>query len=439
METSRRDLLLGAAALAATRAVAQTTSSKTQSQTMIGVPFEGRETVRMGLIGAGGRGSSMLSEFLACENVRITAIADINEDHARKAAAAVVKRGYSEPALYTKGEHDYENLVKRDDIDFVYCPVPWQYHAPAAIAAMEHGKHALVEVPVALTIEDCWKLVDTSERTRKHCIMCENCCYGYNELMVLNMVRAGMLGDLYHGEGAYLHDLRTVLHDQGEGLWRRKPHTERNGNFYPTHGLGPVANYMNVQRGDRFEYMVSMSSPQFGLEQWREQHVPKDSPEWKEKYIAGDMNTSLIRTAKGRTIVLKHDVVNPRPYSRINMIAGSKGLFEDYPPRIYIDGAEKEAYTSLDPWKAKFEHPFWREQGETARKLGSHGGMDFIMAYRLTEAMRKGLVPDMDVYDAVAWSAPGPLSEASVAKGSARMEFPDFTRGLWNRERSTMV
>ncbi len=167
--------------------------------------------------------------------------------------------------------------------------------------------------------------------------------------------------------------------------------------------------------------------------------MPRDSPEWKEKYICGDMNTSLIRTAKGRTIVLKHDVVNPRPYSRINMIAGSKGLFEDYPPRIYIDGAEKEAYTSLDPCKEKFEHPFWREQGETARKLGSHGGMDFVMVYRLTEAMRKGLVPDMDVYDAAAWSAPGPLSEASVAKGSARVEFPDFTRGLWNRERLTMV
>ena len=434
MNASRRELLLGtAAALTAARAVAQT------APTMIGVPFEPHETVRMGLIGAGGRGSSLLNEFLACENVRITAICDINEDHARKAAAAVAKRGYPEPALYTKGEHDYENLVKRDDIDFVYCPVPWPFHAPAAIAAMEHGKHALVEVPVALTIEDCWKLVDTSERTRKHCIMCENCCYGYNELMVLNMVRQGMLGDLYHGEGAYLHDLRTVLHDNGEGLWRRKPHTERNGNFYPTHGLGPVANYMNIQRGDRFEYMVSMSSLELGLDQWRDQHVPRESPEWNEKYICGDMNTSLIRTAKGRTIVLKHDVVNPRPYSRINMIAGSKGLFEDYPPRIYIDGAEKEVYTSLDPWKEKFEHPFWRSQADTARKLGGHGGMDFVMAYRLTEAMRKGLVPDMDVYDAVAWSAPGPLSEASVAKGSARMEFPDFTRGLWKNPRPTLV
>jgi hypothetical protein len=304
---------------------------------------------------------------------------------------------------------------------------------------MEHGKHALVEVPAALTIEECWQLVDTSERTRRHCIISENCCYGYNELMVLNMVRAGMLGDLYHGEGAYLHDLRKVLHDQGEGLWRRKPHTERNGNLYPTHGLGPVANYMGIQRGDRFEYMVSMSSLERGLDAWREDHVPKDSPEWREKYICGDMNTSLIRTARGRTIVLKHDVVNPRPYSRINMIAGSKGLFEDYPPRIYIDGAANEEYTSLDPYKAQFEHKFWREQGETARRLGSHGGMDFVLVYRLVESMRKGLVPDIDVYDAAAWSAPGPLSESSVAKGSARVEFPDFTRGLWTNARATMV
>ena len=437
MPTSRRELLFGAAALTAAQSLAQS-QPPTQNKTMIGVPFEPRETVRMGIIGAGGRGGSMISEFLACENLRVTAICDINKEHAQKATAAVTKRGQNDPALYTNGEQDYENLVKRDDVDFVYCPVPWQFHTPAAVAAMEHGKHALVEVPVGITIDDCWKLVDTSERTRRHCIMCENCCYGYNELMVLNMVRAGMLGDLYHGEGAYLHDLRTVLHDQGEGLWRRKPHSERNGNFYPTHGLGPVANYMGIQRGDRFEYMVSMSSLQRGLDAWREDHVPKDSPEWKEKYIEGDMNTSLIRTAKGRTIVLKHDVVNPRPYSRINMIAGSKGLFEDYPPRIYIEGAAKEEYTSLDPYKAQFEHPFWREQGETARKLGSHGGMDFVMVYRLVEAMRKGLVPDMDVYDAAAWSAPGPLSEASVAKGSARMDFPDFTRGLWKNERPTM-
>jgi hypothetical protein len=196
---------------------------------------------------------------------------------------------------------------------------------------------------------------------------------------------------------------------------------------------------MDIQRGDRFEYMVSMSSAHFGLEQYREAHVPKDSPEWNEKYVEGDMNTSMIRTALGRTIVVKHDVVNPRPYSRINMICGSKGLFEDYPPRIYIDGAPKEVYTNLDPWKEKFEHAFWKKQGEVASKMGGHGGMDFIMAYRLTEAMRKALVPDMDVYDSVTWSAPGPLSEMSVAKGSAPVQFPDFTRGLWKNKRPTMI
>jgi hypothetical protein len=433
MTTSRRDLLLGAAALGAARAVAQPAS-----KTMIGVPFEPRETVRMGLVGAGGRGTGMMREFLACENLRVVAVCDIVRSHAERAAAAVTQRGQNAPTLYTNGERDFENLA-RHDLDLVYIATPWQWHAPAAIAAMENGKHALVEVPAALTIEECWRLVDTSERTRRHCIISENCCYGYNELMVLNIVRAGMFGDLYHGEGAYLHDLRKVLHDQGEGLWRRKPHTERNGNLYPTHGLGPVANYMDIQRGDRFEYMVSMSSLERGLDAWREEHVPKDSPEWREKYICGDMNTSLIRTAKGRTVVLKHDVVNPRPYSRINMIAGSKGLFEEYPPRIYFDGAEKEEYTSLDPYKARFEHKLWREQGETARRLGSHGGMDFVLVYRLVESMRKGVVPDMDVYDSAAWSAPGPLSELSVAKGSARVEFPDFTRGLWKNPRTTMA
>src|SRR6266700_4979073 len=250
MNTSRRDLLLGAAALGAAKAVGQSPNIA-PNKTMIGVPFEPRETVRMGLVGAGGRGGGMVREFLACENLRVVAVCDPVKAHAEKAAAAVTQRGQNAPALYTNGDRDIENLARRDDVDLVYIATPWQWHAPAAIAAMEQGKHTLVEVPAALTIEECWRLVDTSERTRRHCIISENCCYGYNELMVLNMVRAGMLGDLYHGEGAYLHDLRRVLHDQGEGLWRRRPHTERNGNLYPTHGLGPVANYMGIQRGDR--------------------------------------------------------------------------------------------------------------------------------------------------------------------------------------------
>jgi hypothetical protein len=431
--TTRRDLLRTAAFGAAAAGVA---AAQTGAKTMAGVPFDPIDTPRMGLIGAGGRGSGMLREYLSVENLRVTAIADPVKEAAARAAAAVEKRGQRKPAVYDNGEHDFENLVKRDDVDFVYIATPWPWHIPPAIAAMEHGKHALIEVPAAITMDECWKIVDTSERTRRHCAICENCCYGFNELMVLNMCRGGLLGNLLHGEGAYLHDLRKILFaNASEGLWRRKPHTRLNGNLYPTHGLGPVANYMSINRGDRFDYMVSMSTPERGLSEYREKNIPKDDPKWKETYVCGDLNTSLIKTANGLTITLSHDVVNGRPYSRVNAITGTKGLFRDYPPRIFLDGAPKEEYTTLDPYKEQWTHKLWREQGELARKLGSHGGMDFVMVYRFIECMRKGLAPDIDVYDAAAWSAPGPLSIESVAKGSVPVKFPDFTRGKWKEKR----
>jgi hypothetical protein len=270
--------------------------------------------------------------------------------------------------------------------------------------------------------------------------MLENCCYGYNELMVLNMVKAGLFGDLLYGEGAYLHDLRRLLfEDRSEGLWRRFPHTRLNGNLYPTHGLGPVANYMGINRGDRFDYLVSMSSPAKGLDAWRAANVPKDSPKWKEKYICGDLNTSLIKTANGLVVTLQHDVTNPHPYDRINLIAGVKGIFRDYPPRIYFDDPNSEEYVSIDKYKPEYEHPLWKHQGELARKMGGHGGMDFVMVYRLMECMQQGIAPDMDVYDAAAWSAPAPLSQASVKQGSAPVKFPDFTRGKWKEKRGWLA
>jgi hypothetical protein len=310
-----------------------------------------------------------------------------------------------------------------------------------AVAAMEAGKHCGTEVPAATTIEDCFKLVRTSERTRRHCLIMENCCYGENELMVLNIIRAGLLGELIHGEAAYIHDLREeLLRNRGEGLWRRLPHTVRNGNLYPTHGLGPVANYMGVNRGDRFDYLVSVSSLQKGLEVYRDANFPADDPKRREKYVEGDMNTSVIRTARGRTIVLQHDVVDPRPYDRVNLISGTKGVFRDYPPRIYLDGQPgAEQFTSIDAYKEKYEHPLWQKSGEMARKMGGHGGMDFILLYRLAECMREGLPPDIDVYDAATWSAAGPLSERSVASGSEPVKFPDFTNGRWEQPRGWLA
>lgn len=441
LKVSRREMIkaggvaLGLAGLNPSSAAQQTPQSG--AATMIGVRFEPTKTVRIGFIGVGGRGSGLLRELLAIEGVEIKAVCDIAEDKARRAQNRVEQAGQKAPALYTKGERDYENMCRRDDLDLVYVATPWDWHVPMAVAAMKSGKHAAVEVPAATTVDDCWTLVNTSEQTRRHCMMLENVCYGYNELLVLNIVRAGLFGELLHGEAAYNHDLRKLLFaKESEGLWRRFEHVDRNGNLYPTHGLGPVANYMSVNRGDGFDYLVSMSSPSAGLDEYRARNVAKDDPRWKEKYLCGDVNTSLIKTAKGRTIMLQHTVSTPHPYDRINLISGTKGIFRDYPARIYFDGeSDREEWSAIDKYKAQYEHPLWSKTGDLARKMGGHGGMDFLMNYRLIQCLREGLAPDMDVYDAAAWSVPGPLSEQSVAAGSGPIKFPDFTRGRWKTAR----
>jgi hypothetical protein len=441
---SRRSFLQAGAASAIAlglppwNAIAQTPEAHVQGKatgkTMMEVPFEVKEP-QLGIIGVGGRGTSLLEDLLAA-NAQVRAICDVVPEKAKHAQQLIEKSGQHAPELYTESDHAYEKLVARDDLDLVIIATPWQWHVPMAVAGMQKGKHVAVEVPAATTIDDCWRLVNTSESTRRHCIMLENCCYGYNETLILRMVQAGQFGELLYGEGAYLHDLREELFStKGEGLWRRTVHTQRNGNLYPTHGLGPVANYMSINRGDRFDFLVSMSTPQRGLDVYRSAHLEKGDPRWAEHYITGDMNTSLIKTARGLALTLKHDVSNPRPYDRINTIAGTNGIFTDYPPRIYLDGKKgEEAWADLDAYK-KYEHPLWKQEGDVARKAGGHGGMDFIMLFRLLDCMSKGLPPDMDVYDAAAWSAPGPLSLASLQTGSAPAKFPDFTRGHWH-ERS---
>jgi predicted dehydrogenase len=409
--------------------------------TMIGVKFETRDVVRLGIVGVGLRGTSTLQEFLAIDKVVVNAVCDVVKDKCVRAAQLIEKAGQKTPGIYADGERDFERLSARDDIDFIYIATPWEWHVPQVLAALKSGKHVGTEVPAAYTLEDCWSIVNASEAARRHCLIMENCCYNDSETMVLNMVRAGVFGDLVHGECAYNHDLREILFEnKDEGLWRRRHHTLRDSNLYPTHGLGPMAMYMNINRGDRFDHIVSMSSSHLGLETYRKEHVAAGDPKWKETYRTGDYNTSIIKTAKGRTIMLQHNVSTPRPYDRINLIQGTKGIFRDYPPRIFIDGQEGgHNFTNLDKYKEKYESSLWKKQGEMARKLGGHGGMDYLMCYRLIQCMREGLEPDIDVYDAAAWSVPGPLSQVSVAKGSAPVKFPDFTRGLWEGKRTTLV
>ncbi|WP_158820400.1 Gfo/Idh/MocA family protein [Granulicella sp. S156] len=412
-------------------------AAPTGKPTMIGVPFEKRNP-RIAIIGVGGRGTSLLVNLIAAD-AQIVAICDVVQEKAEHAAGLVEKDGRKRPDLYTAGPHDFETMLKRSDIDLVIAATPWTWHAPMALFAMNHGKDVAIEVPGVLTLEDCWNIVNTSESTRKHCIMLENCCYGYNETLILRMTHQGRFGDLLYGEGAYRHDLREELFSNaGEGLWRRDEHTKRNGNLYPSHGLGPVANYMGINRGDRFGYLVSMSSPERGFDAYRKDHLQPNDPRMAERYVCGDMNTSLIKTANGLTITVKHCVSLPNPYSRINMIAGTKGIFEDYPPRIYFDGDKDEAYGSLDQYK-EYAHPLWQRMGEVAKKAGGHGGMDYLMLYRLLQCVREGLPPDMDVYDAAAWSSVGPLSVSSVARDSAHIDFPDFTRGGWKSRTASAI
>jgi predicted dehydrogenase len=412
-------------------------SPKSEGATMMGVPFEAKERVRLGIIGVGGRGTSLLQDLLAIEQVEVKAICDLVPEKVARARKAVTDAGQPDPAGFGKDEWDFKNLTQLE-LDIVYIATPWNWHVPMAVSAMKNGKHAAVEVPACTTLQECWDLVDTSEATRKHCIILENCCYGSTEMMVLGMVQAGLFGEVTHGEAAYLHDLRSILtSSEGEGLWRRFPHIKRNGNLYPTHGLGPVAHYMDIHRGDRFDYMVSVSSSEASLSAYVKANFADGDPKRSEKYICGDMNTSIIKTQRGRTILLQHDVVNPRPYSRLNSISGTKGAFADYPPRIFFDGpkqdgSKKEDWENLDAFREKYEHPLWKSTGELARKMGGHGGMDYIMNYRLMDCLKRGLVPDINVYDAAAWSAPTPLSEASVAQGGAPQKFPDFTRGKWS-------
>ncbi len=437
---SRRDLFKTGAAATIAASLTNSVEAKPKNKSMIGVPFEKRDKVRVGIVGVGERGRSMIHDMNGIEHLEIVALCDSVKANAEQGKAMVEKAGKPTPAMFTDGDYAFEKLCELDDIDFVYSPTPWEWHAPVGLAAMKNGKHVGLEVPMATNIKDLWALVEMSEKTRKQCIMMENCNYDFNETIVLNMVRDGLFGEITHGEAAYNHDLRWILNEgRSEGLWRRAWHTRLNGNLYPTHGLGPMMNYMDINRGDRLDYLVSMSSPSRSLDLYREQTVPKDSPKWKEKYIAGDMNTTLIKTAKGLTISLQHDTSTPRPYDRINLIQGTKGIFRGYPSRIMIEGQpEKHKFTDLAKYTEKYTHWLWKKLSGDAKNAG-HGGMDFIMMWRLVQCFREGLVYDMDVYDGAAVSAPFPLSAESVAKGSMPVKIPDFTRGEWMKKRDTMI
>src|SRR6266487_3717450 len=377
------------------------------------------ETVRIGIIGLGMRGSEAVRRLSYIDGLEIIALCDKYPD--RVAAAQKTLEEMQRPkAKEFTGEEGWKALCESNDIDLVYTPTPWSLHTPIAVHAMKNGKHAATEVPAAKTLDQCWELVETSEKTKKHCMMLENCCYDFFELLTLNMVRQGLFGEIVHGEGAYDHDLLLGNFSKTKyyNMWRLKENF-RNGNLYPTHGLGPVAQVMNLNRGDKMDYLVAMQSNDFMMEKMANDLASKDDfykPFANKKY-RGNMNVTTIRTDKGRTIMLQHDVTSPNIYSRIYKISGTKGSALKYPePGRIAFGEEnwlsEEEYKKLEE---QYQPPIVKKVGELAKQVGGHGGMDFLMNWRTIDCLRNGLPLDEDVYDAALWSAIAPLSEWSVA------------------------
>jgi hypothetical protein len=434
---------------------------------LIGFAVDPIPVVRVGFIGLGMRGPGAVDRFTNIEGVEIKALCDMEQYNLDRVQGILSKAGFPEADEYISEDGEaWKKLCERGDIDLVYICADWVKHTPMALYAMEHGKHVAVEVPAAMTLEECWALVDVAERTRRHCMMLENCCYDFFEMATLNMAQQGVFGDIVHVEGAYLHDLRQLsfnprlargaTYEPGVGLvrtnaegdtrpsspvgyyesWRLDYNAIHTGNPYPTHGLGPVAQILGIHRGDKMNYLVSLSSGQKGITAYAKERFGEDSPEAARQYLLGDMNTTLIYTERGRSMMIQHDVTSPRPYSRLHTVSGTKGFAQKYPVRTIA--IEPNAHTplsgeALEEFLAEWEHPIIREVGEKARRVGGHGGMDFIMDYRLVYCLRNGLPLDQDVYDAAEWSCIVPLSELSVANGSVPVEVPDFTRGAWNK------
>lgn len=393
-------------------------------------------TVRIGIIGLGMRGKGAVIRMMYIEGVEIAAICDKRRSCIDRVEKMIADRKFPQkPTVYTDTEDAWKEMCQRDDLDLIYIATPWELHTPMAVYAMKHGKHAAVEVPAATTMEECWQLVETSERTRKHCIFLENACYDYFAMMTLNMAQQGVFGELIHGEGAYIHDL-VGLNFAKNGyadMWRLKHNAKYNGNLYPTHGLGPICQAMDINRGDRMEFLTTMASNDFTMNAEAKKRAAADDfyAPFVDQPYRGNMNITLIRTAKGRTIMVQHDVSSPRPYSRIHLLSGTKGMARKYPKEQIAFGHEFVSDEEMKKLNEKYTPELVTRIGEMARKVGGHGGLDFLMDWSLINALRNGLPVDSDCYDAALWSCITPLSIESIKNRSNSVDVPDFTRGQW--------
>ena len=450
MQQNRRDFLKGAFWMGAAAVAAHGMAENVRiAGTGMMTTYHDKPlcNLRVGVVGLG-RGQAGISGFTLVPGGYIAAICDINAARRERTLKYLADKKAPTPKIYgDKGPEDWKRMCEDPEIDLIYNSTPWQLHVPIALYAMEHGKHVVTEVPSAFTVEECWKLVETSERTQRHCMQLENCCYGETEMLAFNLVHLGLLGEISHGEGAYIHDLRTSNYNKwneetGSGgywdYWRLRHNAVHGGNQYPTHGLGPICLDMDINRGDRFDFLVSVDSKQAGFEEVGK-GLHADDP-WRSglKVKMGDMNTSIIKTVMGRTIMVQHNVGTAHPYSRLNLIQGTRGVLQDYPLRIAIEESLGKGVHAFDEKKTqeirqKYKHPLWKTRDEIAKRMPvtGHGGMDFLMILRLSYCLQNGLPLDMNVYDLASWCCLCELTEKSADNRGRSMDIPDFTRGGW--------
>lgn len=409
-------------------------------RSMLAFAAEPIPIVRIGVIGLGMRGPGAVHRFTNIENVEVVALCDLYPERVEKTQAILDKAGKPKAAAYS-GEQGWMELCQRNDVDLIYIATPWMLHVPMAVYAMEQGKHVAIEVPAAMSVNECWQLVDTSERTRKHCMMLENCVYDFFEFTTLNMAQQGLFGEIIHAEGAYIHNLEPFWKSY-QGDWRLQFNKDNGGDVYATHGLGPVCFALNIHRGDKMNTLVSMSTKSI--------NGAKTAGVKSETFKNGDHTSTLISTEKGKTILIQHNVQTPRPYDRLYKLVGTDGYANKYPISGFtfaegqLSNTKNVDHENLDAHGfvpenvkqqllAEYEHPIQKKLTETAKRVGGHGGMDFIMDYRLIYCLQKGLPLDQDVYDAAEWSCIGELSATSARHGAMPVAVPDFTRGEWNK------
>ena len=391
---------------------------------MMQLQCEPIECVRIGFVGLGVRAKRAVHRMMHIEGCKVVALCDFVNENIDEASGIITECGHSAPAAFT-GNDGWKQLCRQPDVDLVYICTDWASHADIAVYAMQNGKHVATEVPAATTVADCWRLVDTAEQTQRHCIMLENCCYDEFELCTINMAQQGVLGDIIHAEGSYLHDLRERIatNDNGERKWSNwqvEFMGKHNGNPYPTHGLGPIALAMDINRGDRMKSIVSLSSMRVG---------DKDG-------LNGTMNSSIITTEKGKTILVQHCISLPRPYSRAFLVSGTEGFAQKYPTPMYAFAPDSEKIitgTACDDVLERYRHPFVTEYKERGEELCGRRWIDYAMDCRLIHCLRNGLPLDMNVYDAALWSCLVELTDTSANNGGMPVEIPDFTRGKWRK------